>query len=70
MRAAGDDGSLLVARREGKLLAFILTLRDGDTAIAYHIGFDRDVAGTGVPLYLRMLHASIEQSIRFGCRRV
>ena len=24
----------------------------------------------GVPLYLRMLHASVEQSIRFGCKRV
>ncbi len=70
LHVAGDDGSLLVARREGKLLAFIVTLRDGDTAIAYHIGFDRDVAGEGVPLYLRMLHASIEQSIRFGCKRV
>jgi len=70
VRAAGDDGSLLVARREGKVLAFIVTLRDGDTAIAYHIGFDREVAGAGVPLYLRMLHASVEQSIRFGCRRV
>jgi predicted N-acyltransferase len=70
MRAAGEDGSLLVARREGKPLAFIVTVRDGDTAIAYHIGFDREVAGAGVPLYLRMLHASVEQSIRFGCRRV
>jgi predicted N-acyltransferase len=70
LRAAGDDGSLLVARREGKTVAFIVTLRDGDTAIAYHIGFDREVAGAGVPLYLRMLHASIDQSIRFGCSRV
>jgi predicted N-acyltransferase len=70
LHAAGDDGSLLVARRKGKAIAFIVTVRDGETAIAYHIGFDREVAGSGVPIYLRMLHASVEQSIRFGCRRV
>lgn len=68
--AAGENGSLLVARREGAPVAFILTLRDGETSIAYHIGFDREVAAGGVPLYLRMLHASVEQSIRFGCKRV
>ena len=51
-------------------MAFILTLKDGDTSVAYHIGFDREVAAAGVPLYLRMLHASVEQSIRFGCSRV
>jgi predicted N-acyltransferase len=69
-RAAGEDCSLLVARREGRPVAFILTLKDGETAVAYHVGFDRALAGEGVPLYLRMLHASVEQAIRFGCRRV
>lgn len=68
--AGGNDCSLLVARRGGRLVAFILTLKDGDTAVAYHIGFDRAAAAEGVPLYLRMLHASVEESIRFGCRRV
>jgi predicted N-acyltransferase len=69
-RATGDDGALLVARREGRPVAFIFLVKDGETSIAYHIGFDRQVAGEGVPLYLRMLHASVEQSIRFGCKRV
>jgi len=69
-RAAGEHCSLLVARREGKPVAFILTLKDGETSVAYHIGFDRKLAADGVPLYLRMLHASVEESIRFGCRRV
>jgi predicted N-acyltransferase len=69
-RAAGDDCSLLLARREGRPVAFILTLKDGETAVAYHIGFDRAVAAEGVPLYLRMLHATVEQAIRFGCRRI
>jgi len=70
LAAAGESGSLLAARHADRLVAFILTLKDGDTSIAYHIGFDRSLATAGVPLYLRMLHAAVEQSIRFGCRRV
>jgi predicted N-acyltransferase len=69
-RATGENGAMLVARHEGRLAAFIFLVKDGDTSIAYHIGFDRAVAAAGVPLYLRMLHASVEQSIRFGCKRV
>jgi hypothetical protein len=69
-KTAGENGALLVARREGRAVAFIFLLKDGETSIAYHIGFDREVASSGVPLYLRMLHASVEQSIRFGCKRV
>ena len=70
VEAAGEDCALHVARRNAELLGFILTLRDGDTAIAYHIGFDRKAAAGGIPLYLRLLHAAVEQSIGFGCRRV
>jgi hypothetical protein len=70
MRAGGDDAAIAAARRAGRLVGFILTLKDGETAIAYHIGFDRTTAAEGVPLYLRLLHASVEQAIRFGCRRV
>ena len=70
VEAAGGDCALHVARREGRAVGFMITIRDGDTAIAYHIGFDRKAAAEGVPLYLRLLHAAVEQSIRFGCRRV
>ncbi len=70
MRSGGEDVVLQVARRQGRLVGFMVTLRDGDTALAYHIGFDRGTAAEGVPLYLRLLHAAVEQSIRFGCRSV
>jgi hypothetical protein len=70
LKAGGDDVSLLVARRAGRPVGFMLSLRDGETAVAYHIGFDRPTAAEGVPLYLRLLHASVEQAIRFGCKRV
>ncbi len=53
--------------REGKLLGFILTLLDGETAVAYHIGFDREASATH-PLYLGLLHASIGDAIGMGAR--
>jgi predicted N-acyltransferase len=68
--AAGENTVVHVARNGDRLVGFIVTLRDGDTAFAYHIGFDRAVADAGHPIYLRLLHASLEQAIAFGCRRV
>ena len=56
---AGDD----------TLLGFICTLDDGVQALAYHIGFDRDAAKTQ-PLYLRLLHASIDDAIAIGAREI
>lgn len=70
VEAGGDNVVLQAVRRAGKLVGFILSLRDGETLIAYHIGFDRPTANEGVPLYLRLLHATVEQAIRRGCRRV
>lgn len=52
-----------------RLLGFIATLLDGEQAIAYHIGFER-AAASQYPLYLRLLHASIEQAILLGAREV
>ncbi|WP_137939396.1 GNAT family N-acetyltransferase [Chitinivorax sp. B] len=59
-----------VIKRDGKLLGFIATLKDGEMAYAYHIGFDRDAAAEGLPIYLRLLHAAIAQSIAFGCKQI
>ncbi|MEO5712476.1 MAG: GNAT family N-acetyltransferase [Luteolibacter sp.] len=50
---------------DGKLLGFIVTLLDGETAVAYHIGFDRE-ASADHPLYLGLLHASIGDAIEMG----
>ena len=57
--AAGDDFRCTAVRRGEAVLGFVTTLRDGDTAIAYYIGFDRAEAAGGVPLYLRLLHATV-----------
>lgn len=50
------------ARDGGPLLGFVTTLRDGEGAIGYYIGFDRQAA-EGAPLYLRLLYAIVEDAI-------
>ena len=49
------------------LLGFMVTLADpdADEALAYHIGYDQPAA-QGLPLYLRLLHASIADAIALG----
>ncbi|MDB6111438.1 MAG: hypothetical protein JWR69_3188 [Pedosphaera sp.] len=68
--AGADDFRCNVIRRGGEILGFVTTLRDGDTAIAYYIGFDRIAAGTGLPLYLRLLHSTIGDAIDWRCKRL
>ncbi len=68
--AAGDDFRCTIIRRGDDVLGFISTLRDGDTAIGYYLGFDRDAAADGVPLYLRLLHHTIADAIAWRCRRL
>ena len=63
-----DNFRCTVVRRGDELLGFVTTLRDGDTAIAYYIGFDRVAAEEGLPIYLRLLHATIADAIWWGCK--
>lgn len=67
--ALGDDCRCTVIRREGRPVAFVTTLRDGDGAAAYFVGFDRAEAERA-PLYLRLLHAAIEDAFALGARHV
>jgi predicted N-acyltransferase len=65
-RAAGDRVRYHgVFGADDRLLGFIVTLLDGKTAVAYHIGFDRK-ASSDHPLYLGLLHASIGDAIEMG----
>src|SRR5260221_200099 len=66
---AGERLRCSVVRNDEHLAGFIITLRDRDECIGYHIGFDRKLA-KDLPVYLRLLHASIEESIRLGCKRI
>lgn len=66
--ALGDDFRCTVIRRGEHIVGFVTTIRDGDTAIAYYIGFDRAAAAEGLPIYLRLLHATIAAAIAWGCK--
>jgi len=68
--AAGEDFRCTVIRRQDEILGFVTAIRDGDTAIAWYIGFDRAAAGEGLPLYLRLLHATIHDAIEWRCKRL
>jgi hypothetical protein len=68
--AAGKDFRCTVARRDGEILGFITTIRDGNTAIGYYIGFDRQAAAAGLPLYLRLLHTTVADAIAWRCKRL
>lgn len=68
-KVAGERMRCSVLKRDGVVLGFLITLADGDTAVAYHIGFDREAA-SGLPIYLRLLHAGISDSIALGCKQV
>ena len=49
------------------LQGFIVTLADVDEALGYHIGFAQDDA-RALPLYLRLLHASVADAIVMRAR--
>lgn len=55
--------------RQGRLLGFVTTLKDGDTAVGYLIGFDY-AANAELPLYFRLLYATVEHGFALGCRRL
>lgn len=69
-RAAGNDFRCTAVRRDGRLVGFVTSLRDGDTAIGYYIGFDREAAAEGLPIYLRLLHATVADAIAWRCQRL
>jgi Acetyltransferase (GNAT) domain len=67
--AAGDRCRCSVIWRGEQAVGFLITIADGDTALAYHIGFDREAAAA-LPIYLRLLHAGIADAIALRCRQV
>jgi hypothetical protein len=68
-RQAGEDFRCTIVRKGDALLGFVTTVKDGDTAVGHHIGFDR-AAATELSLYLRLLHAVVADAIALGCQRL
>ncbi|HWS53151.1 MAG TPA: GNAT family N-acetyltransferase [Pyrinomonadaceae bacterium] len=65
----GDALRCAVVRRDDQLLGFVTTVRDGEQAVGYYIGFDR-AANAEFPVYFRLLQAVVADAIRLGCRRL
>jgi hypothetical protein len=68
--ALGEDFRCTIVRRGDSITGFVTSYRDGDTAVAYYIGFDRAAASEGLPIYLRLLHATIGDAIDWRCKRL
>jgi hypothetical protein len=68
----GSSFRTTVLRRptDDRLLGFVTSLRDREGLIGYYIGFDKEAAAQGVPLYLRLLCALVEDAIEMGARFV
>jgi len=66
---ARDRFRCSVVEREGRLLGFVTTVQDHDTAVGYLIGFDRE-SSASIPIYLRLLHAVVSDALELGCQRI
>lgn len=66
-RAFGPDLKFTVARRGSEILGFVTTLKDGDVAVGYYIGFDRGRRDE-LPLYFALLQQVVADAIAFGCK--
>ena len=58
-----------VLRKGGEMVGFVTTLKDGDLAVGYYIGFDTAV-NKEVPVYFRLLQAVVDDAIQMGCRKI
>ena len=65
----GDDMRFTVLKKGETLLGFVTTVKDGETAVGYYIGFDRK-ANADIPIYFRLLQAVIGHAIALGCKRL
>jgi predicted N-acyltransferase len=65
----GQDMRTTVARRDGEILGWVTTVRDGETAVGYYIGFDRPT-NQNTPIYFRLLQAVVDDAIKLGARRL
>ncbi len=68
-RSLGDDMRFTVLKKGETLLGFVTTVKDGETAVGYYIGFDR-AANAEIPIYFRLLQSVIGHAIALGCKRL
>ncbi len=68
----GDDFRTVIARPKhaSKVLGFVNVMRDGSGAHGLYIGFDKAVAMRGIPLYLGLVYAAVEQALAMGAEHM
>lgn len=64
-----DDMRFTVLRKDDQLLGFVTTVKDGETAVGYYIGFDRK-ANADIPIYFRLLQSVVGHALALGCKRL
>lgn len=67
--ALGPRFRCTVVRRDNEIAGFVTTLKDGDTAVGYYLGYDPAV-NESVPVYFRLLQAVVSDAIELGCTRL
>ena len=67
--ALGDAFRCTALFRGKEIVGYVTVIRDGGTAVAYYMGFDR-AANETAPIYFRLLYAAIEVALAMGCRRI
>lgn len=65
----GDDMRFTVLKKNDELLGFVTTVKDGETAVGYYIGFDRK-RNAEFPIYFRLLQSVIGHAIALNCTRL
>ena len=65
----GDHMRFTVLKRNDELLGFVTTVKDGETAVGYYIGFDRK-ANKDIPIYFRLLQSVVGHAVALGCKRL
>ena len=65
----GDDMRFTILKKDDALLGFVTTVKDGETAVGYYIGFDRK-ANAEFPIYFRLLQSVIGHAMALGCKRL
>ena len=65
----GDDMRFTVLRKDEQLLGFVTTVKDGETAVGYYIGFDRK-ENADIPIYFRLLQSVVGHALALGCKRL
>jgi predicted N-acyltransferase len=65
----GDDMRFTILKKDDSILGFVTTVKDGDTAVGYYIGFDRQ-SNDEFPIYFRLLQSVIGHAIALDCKRL